>query len=113
MGRRRSRRSPRYRQQENLSDWLASQPRPWRYVGAIDVDRSHCIPATPDRQHFTVVAETAYYSMQRRCEDCAELFWFSAREQWIWYERWGFWIDSVPNQCAECRKRRRQAHGRL
>jgi hypothetical protein len=75
--------------------------RPWRYSSAITIDESSYVPANADRQHFTVVPESAYYSMQLRCDGCGEEFWFSADEQRTWYEEWGFWIDSVPDQCPK------------
>ena len=86
--------------------------RPWRYASAITVDEAHSIPADPDKQHFTVVPESAYYSMQLCCEGCREEFWFSANEQKTWYEEWGFWIDSVPKECSKCRKLKREQNGR-
>lgn len=78
--------------------------RPWRYSSAIAVDESQCITADPERQHYTVIPESTYYSMKLRCEGCQEEFWFSANEQRVWYEEWGFWIDSIPRRCAKCRK---------
>ncbi len=50
--------------------------------------------------------------MKLRCERCGEEFWFSANEQRVWYEEWGFWIDSVPKHCAACRTMLREANGR-
>jgi hypothetical protein len=84
--------------------------RPWRYSSAITVDESHCVLANPDKQHYTVVPESAYYSMKLRCERCGEDFWFSANEQRVWYEEWGFWIDSVPRRCVTCRRLLREEH---
>ena len=86
--------------------------RPWRYSSAITVDESHCVPANPEKQHYTVVPESTYYSMKLRCERCREEFWFSANEQRVWYEEWGFWIDSVPGHCAMCRKLLREEQNR-
>ena len=50
--------------------------------------------------------------MKLRCERCGEEFWFSANEQRIWYEEWGFRIDSIPKHCAACRKMLREENGR-
>lgn len=110
----RGRRIPRYQREEAASRPArqAITARPWRYWSAIAVDESKCIPADPDRQHYTVVPETAYYSMQLHCRRCGEPFWFSANEQRVWYEEWGFWIDSVPKHCAGCRRQEREAKGR-
>ena len=78
--------------------------RPWRYRSAIAVDETHSVIADATKQHWTVVPEYKYCSMQLRCERCEEEFWFSANEQRVWYEDWGFWIDSIPKHCARCRK---------
>lgn len=85
--------------------------RPWQYSSAIAVDETNFVAADATRQHFTVVAETFYYSMKLRCEQCHTEFWFSANEQQKWYEDWGFWIDSVPKECKSCRKEIRAEHG--
>ncbi|MFO0951208.1 MAG: zinc-ribbon domain containing protein [Isosphaeraceae bacterium] len=84
--------------------------RPWRYSSAIDVDESNCVPADPEKQHYTVIPESAYCSMRLRCGQCGQEFWFSANEQRVWYEEWGFWIDSVPKNCAPCRRQLREEH---
>lgn len=86
--------------------------RPWRYLSAIAVDESNRVPADPDKQHYTVIPEPMYYSMKLSCERCREEFWFSANEQKVWYEDWGFWIDSIPKHCATCRKLLREGHDR-
>jgi hypothetical protein len=85
--------------------------RPWRYSSALAVDESNCVVANPDKQNYTVVAETVYYSMKLGCKQCHNEFWFPATEQRVWYEDWRFWIDSVPNQCAACRKASRKTDG--
>ncbi len=77
---------------------------PWRYSRALAIDDSNYVVAIPEKQNYTVIAESMYYSMKLSCEECNEEFWFSANEQRVWYEEWGFWIDSVPKQCTTCRK---------
>lgn len=86
--------------------------RPWRYSSAVEVDKVNRVIADPEKQNFTVVAESVYFSMKLKCKRCREEFWFSASEQQAWYEEWGFWIDSVPKHCSTCRKLLRQEHGR-
>ena len=83
--------------------------RPWRYSGAISVDKSQSVTADPEKQNFTVVPESVYFSMKLACDRCGDVFWFAAEEQRVWYEEWGFWIDSIPKQCADCRKHLREA----
>lgn len=85
--------------------------RPLRYARALIVDESQFVVANPAKQHYSVFPETVYFPMQLRCERCAALFWFTAGEQRVWYEEWGFWIDSIPLDCAECRRVRREEQG--
>ena len=85
--------------------------RPWRYSSAIAVDEANSVAADPAKQNYTAVPELTYVSMQLRCEGCCQPFWFTASEQKLWYEEWGFWIDSVPKECAECRRATREAKG--
>lgn len=103
------RRIPRYQREDAAGPETA---RPWRYSSAIAVDKSQCVPANSAKQNYSVVPESVYYSMKLECERCGEEFWFSANEQRVWYEEWGFWIDSVPKQCAGCRRLLREANGR-
>jgi hypothetical protein len=42
------------------------------------------------------------------CERCDREFTFSAAEQRIWYEEYGFWIDSLPKHCLACRRELRE-----
>ena len=108
----RGRRVPRYKREATDLARRASPARPWRYSSAIAVDESQSVRADPEKQHYTVISESVYYSMKLRCERCGEEFWFSANEQRVWYEEWRFWIDSVPRHCAGCRKLLREANGR-
>jgi hypothetical protein len=85
--------------------------RPWRYASAITVDELDCLAANPDKQYYSVIPESTYCSMQLSCERCNQSFWFTANEQKLWYEQWGFWIDSVPNECAACRRITRETKG--
>ena len=42
------------------------------------------------------------------CERCHEEFCFTAAEQKIWYEDYGFYIDSTPKECVACRRELRR-----
>ena len=109
------RRIPRHQREEAASRATRrfSTARTWRYSSAIAVDESELVPADPDKQNYSVSPESAYYSMKLRCQRCGEEFWFSASEQRVRYEEWGFWIDSVPKHCSGCRKLLREANGRV
>ena len=82
--------------------------RPWRYLFAIALDKSECVAANPKMQNYTVTPELTYCSMQLTCARCHLPFWFTANEQRQWYEQWGFWIDSIPKECVDCRKELRR-----
>jgi hypothetical protein len=90
-----------------------SEPtRPWRYRSTLEIDQSDSVIADTKKQRVTVTAEVVYHSMKLACDRCGEEFWFSANEQRVWYEEWGFWIDSVPKQCPPCRRLLREERGR-
>jgi Probable zinc-ribbon domain len=46
----------------------------------------------------------AYTNLKRICVDCSAEFVFSAQEQQYWYEVLGFYLDSIPKKCPNCRK---------
>ena len=50
----------------------------------------------------------AYFDEFRICSDCKKDFVFSASEQAYWYETLEFVVCSKPNQCPDCRKKRRE-----
>jgi Probable zinc-ribbon domain len=52
--------------------------------------------------------EFAYFDKPRTCEDCKTEVVFSAAEQLHWFETLHFILYSVPNQCPQCRHKRRQ-----
>lgn len=49
----------------------------------------------------------AYFDIQLKCEDCREMFTFSANEQKYWYEELHFWVQSRPKRCQSCREIKR------
>jgi hypothetical protein len=49
----------------------------------------------------------AYFDVLVKCQDCQDVFTFSADEQKYWYEELNFWIQSRPNRCRPCRTRQR------
>lgn len=50
----------------------------------------------------------AYYDRSATCRSCNDKFVFTAGEQQFWYEKLGFWVQSVPVRCPECRKQLRR-----
>lgn len=52
----------------------------------------------------------SYYDQARKCARCSEPFVFTKEEQRYWYEELNFYMASVPNECAPCRRLIRQEH---
>lgn len=84
--------------------------RPWRFRDAASVDLSRHLRADQQRQHCLVLPEEWYVEATFVCTRCTQRFAFTPEEQRHWYEELGFWIDSVPRQCAPCRQRARRTH---
>jgi hypothetical protein len=67
------------------------------------------IKANPTKQtycdHKPILA---YYDQTYNCDSCKSDFIFSKKEQKFWYEELGFWIQSKPKHCKDCRKEKRR-----
>ena len=61
------------------------------------------VKADVSRQNFTTCPRFWYVDATLRCERCRKPFSFSNFEQKTWYEDYGFYVDSSPNHCKECR----------
>lgn len=46
----------------------------------------------------------AYFDQERTCQRCSEQYIFTKEEQKHWYEELKFYMASIPNECAPCRK---------
>lgn len=79
------------------------------FGGAYQLDYASAIRGNPAKQNFSVCPRHWYLDAIFKCDMCRENFTWSAAEQKTWFEQWHFWIDSVPNQCPQCRKLRREA----
>ena len=55
-----------------------------------------------------VVNNTVYADRRHFCTDCKNWFTFSAQEQYHWYVELQFPTYSMPKQCIECRRQRRE-----
>ena len=66
------------------------------------------VRANPERQNCSICPRYWYVDAVFRCARCRKAFTFTAAEQRVWYEEYGFWIDAVPKHCVECRKALRQ-----
>lgn len=64
--------------------------------------------ADTDRQNYSVAPRNWYIAAKIECLACRETFLFSVDEQKLWYEEYGFYVDSFPNRCKACRAERRE-----
>lgn len=74
------------------------------FVRALRRDFDTAIRAHPDRQNCSICPRYWYVDAIFPCDRCGAEFTFSAAEQRVWYEEYGFWIDSVPRHCLACRR---------
>jgi hypothetical protein len=77
------------------------------FSGAQCLDYKTAQRADISKQHYTVCPRHWYVDAKFLCSDCGREFMFTASEQRFWYEDRGFWIDSLPKRCAQCRKAER------
>lgn len=77
----------------------------------VNVDYRSEIKAIVSKQKFSIRPLESYVDITLRCEGCKIEFCFSAKEQKLWYEEYGFIVDSYAKNCRKCRSelRRRKA----
>jgi hypothetical protein len=72
------------------------------------LDSGRAILADPAKQLYCDWPPyLAYFDTTHECADCHDDFVFSKEEQRFWYEELGFWVQSRPKQCSNCRRKRR------
>src|SRR5687768_11492239 len=76
--------------------------------GGVRLDYDTAVRADITKQNFTVAPRHWYIDVVVRCADCEQTFVFSAAEQRAWYEEYGFYVDSFPRRCPECRSKMRR-----
>lgn len=81
--------------------------RGWRFNNAVSFNWDDCVQGVPGDQHYTVYGVPRHIGVTLRCRKCGSEFAFSAAEQKTWYEKYRFWIDSVPVECVRCRSKTR------
>ena len=74
------------------------------FNGCVRLDYGSAVRATPDKQNCSICPRYWYLDATFSCTRCGSEFTFTAAEQRIWYEEYGFWIDSLPKHCLECRR---------
>lgn len=78
------------------------------FWGVRHLDYSTAVRADISKQNFSVCPRHWYIDAAFNCSRCGESFVFTADEQKFWYEELKFWIDSIPRECAKCRKELRE-----
>ena len=71
------------------------------------MDYDSAIKADISKQKYCVCPRHWYINAIFTCSRCGQDFTFSAEEQRFWYEELGFYVDSLPRQCRECRSEER------
>ena len=90
-----------------MSDFGRDNPREmpgFLFDRALGRDFSTAVRANTDRQNCSICPRYWYVDAIFPCERCGAKFTFSADEQRVWYEEYGFWIDSLPKHCLACRR---------
>jgi hypothetical protein len=77
------------------------------FYEAARLDYQSAVRANVDRQNCSICPRYWYVDATFRCRECGAEFTFSAAEQQVWYEEYGYWIDSLPVHCLECRRKLR------
>lgn len=72
------------------------------------LDYTTAIRAVSSKQNFTVCPRHWYVDTTVSCSRCAESSVLTAQGQKFWYEELKFWINSLPKECASCRKELRE-----
>ena len=89
-----------------MSAFGSDDPRempPHFFWGALRLDYGTAVRAETTRQNCSICPRYWYVDAHFRCERCGAEFAFSAAEQRVWYEDYGFWVDAFPKHCPACR----------
>ena len=78
------------------------------FFGAVRLDHATAIRADIKKQNYTVCPRHWYVDAYLKCAGCGEVFCWSAQEQRTWFEKYGFYVDSLATRCSKCRAERRQ-----
>jgi hypothetical protein len=94
-----------------MSDFGRDDPRAmpaFLFRDVVGMDYASAVRADPEKQNCSICPRYWYVTATFRCARCARDFDFTATEQRVWYEEYGFWIDSLPRHCLDCRRALRQ-----
>jgi hypothetical protein len=71
--------------------------------GVLGLNEEDVVPVTKVASDSLWHGVSAYIGVNLRCKRCGSDFTFSAREQKVWREDYGFSIHSYPIHCRTCR----------
>jgi hypothetical protein len=74
------------------------------FPGVRRMDYATAIPGNPDLQNCSICPRYWFVDATFACARCSRDFTFTAAEQRVWYEEYGFWVDSIPRHCLPCRR---------
>jgi hypothetical protein len=74
------------------------------FYGSLRIDYASAVRADPERQNCSICPRYWYIDTTFSCDRCGGEFEFKATEQRVWYEEYGFWVDSLPKHCLACRR---------
>ena len=77
------------------------------FYGAVKIKYETAVKANTDKQNYSVCPREWYADAQFTCDVCKDDFIWTASEQKAWFEDYNFWVDSIPKNCAICRKEKR------
>jgi hypothetical protein len=72
------------------------------------LDYQSAAKANTAQQNFSTAPRYWYIDASAPCEHCGSVFRFTADEQRVWYEEYGFYVDSFPKRCPACRHDQRR-----
>ena len=78
------------------------------FYGSLRRDYSSAVRADVEKQNCSICPRYWYVDAVFPCRRCGDEFIFSAAEQRVWYEDYGFWVDAVPAHCLSCRRTLRE-----
>jgi hypothetical protein len=74
------------------------------FYRSLRIDYETAVRSDPGKQNCSICPRYWYVDAIFPCDRCGAEFAFTADEQRVWYEDYGFWVDSVPRHCLACRR---------
>jgi hypothetical protein len=74
------------------------------FYRSVRINYDTAVRSDPAKQNCSICPRYWYVDAIFLCDRCGVEFAFSAAEQRVWYENYGFWVDSVPRHCLMCRR---------